>query len=137
MAGRACKDDPSLADSSLLLRRVPAEWVVQDAAGEGFRPSSAAFDDHPDGSPMSVVLAEVLEGAGRPLTDALAGHAGFSLVAFSARDARACGLAIERDPTPEEPAHGLVCGAKTKSVKRRLARASHWVVPPAAIAGHG
>jgi hypothetical protein len=85
---------------------------------------------------MSVVLAEVLEDAGRPLSDALAAHEGFALVAFSAGDARSCGQAIERDPTPEEPAHGLVCGSKTKAVKKRLARASRWIVRPQAVGGH-
>jgi hypothetical protein len=136
VAGRECKDDPSIADHSLRLRRIPAAWVVQDSVDRGLRPSSGAFGAHPDGSPMSVVLAEVLENAGRPLSDALAAHEGFALVAFSAGDARSCGQGVERDPTPEEPAHGLVCGTKTKAVKRRLAKASRWAVGPLTIGGH-
>jgi hypothetical protein len=39
-------------------------------------------------------------------------------------------VGIARDPLPDEPAHALVFGKKTKAVKSRLAKGSSWVVPP-------
>ncbi len=55
-------DDPSIRDEAELLRRIPPEHVVPDQNQGAIRISSAAFKDHPNGSPMSVVLAEELAG---------------------------------------------------------------------------
>ena len=80
---------------------------------------------------MSVVIA----AESRVPERGLAGHARFALAAFKAGLARACHLGVIRDPLPEEPAHALVCGRKTASVRRRLAKASHWVVLPPKLPG--
>lgn len=90
------------------------------------RPAKAAFDDNPDGDPMSVLIAAESRGPAA----VLAGHGGYGLAAFSAGVARACDLRIARAPTTDEPVHAVVSGRKTDSVRRRLARAATWVVPP-------
>ena len=44
--------------------------------------------------------------------------------------ARECDQAVVRDPQPEEPAHALVCGHKTRGIQSRLAKMSTWVISP-------
>jgi len=97
------------------------------------RASSAAFDDDPDGSPMSVVLVDVLVARGGGPQHVLEGHEGFALAEITAALGRQNGQRILRDPQPGGPAdqaHALVAGRKTKSVRRRLAEGSRWVVAP-------
>lgn len=79
---------------------------------------------------MSVILEELFLAAGRSPSAALARHEGYGLAAITAGLARACGQGIARDLTPEEPAHAVVFGPKPKSVQRRLAKASVWILPP-------
>ena len=126
MADPDYADDPSIPGEAVLWRRIPPHHFVRDENRNSIRPSSAAFEDHPDGSPMSVVLAA--EAAG-PL-QVLAGHPGFALAAFPAGLARDCEQKIVRDPLPDDPAHALVVGKKTRSVRKRLAVESVWAVSP-------
>jgi hypothetical protein len=49
-------DDPSIPDDAELWRRIPPWHFVDDENLRQIRPSSAAFEDDPDGSPMSVIL---------------------------------------------------------------------------------
>lgn len=119
-------DDPSIADDTLLLRRIltrPDLSVVWDDNLGRWRPSSAAFDDHPNGTPMSVVLSDTLESLGRPLESALDGHEEtHSLAAITANDARHHAQGVAREPTVEEPAHGVVFGKKSKKARSSLAK---------------
>jgi hypothetical protein len=126
MTNAAYSDDPTIFDETELWRRIPPRHFVHDQNLQRIRPSSAAFENHPDGSPMSVLLA--LE-AGTPET-ALAHYEGFALAAITAGLARQCGPGVARDPLPEEPAHAVVFGSKSKRISRRLAMGSRWVVPP-------
>lgn len=89
------------------------------------RPNSPAFDDDPDG-PMSVSVAL----PGRDPAELLVGHDGFALVELSIEDLEATGQTLVPAPTAEDPHHAEVIGSKTKSVKRILAKAARWVVPP-------
>lgn len=126
MAGKAVQDDRTIRDEDLLWRRVPPwHFFFDDNLGRD-RPSSAAFDDDPDGHPMSVILASETAGP----ESVLEGHEGFALAGLTVREVRSCGLGVIRDPLPKEPAHALVVGRKTKSVRSRLARAASWVVSP-------
>jgi hypothetical protein len=121
-------DDPTIPDEADLWRRIPPwHFVTGQMTGE-VRPTSAAFDDDRDGSPMSVVLAAGCAGP----ESVLAGHPGYALAAIKAGLVRECQQGITRDPLPEEPAHALVFGLKTKSMRRRLAVSSIWIVPPVA-----
>lgn len=124
-------DDPTILDEDTLWRRIPHWHFVVDENIGGVRPSSAAFaDDAETGDPMSVVLGdEVLEAHRRP-EDILAGLEGFAMVAFSTGFARSQKQAVARDPTPSEPAHALVVGKKTGSVRKAFAKNCEWVIPP-------
>lgn len=62
--------------------------------------------------------------------EALSGYPGFGLVAFPARLARELGQEGIRKPVADNPAHGLVKGRKTGSVRGRLARECRWIVEP-------
>ena len=64
MAGRECKDDPSIADHSLLLRRVPAAWVVQDSVD--LAPIATPADPHLARAARAVEESEVLAHRGEP-----------------------------------------------------------------------
>ncbi len=128
MAAGGPTDDPSIPDEAELWRRVPPDFYTYDERLGRRRPSSGAFDNHRDGSPMSVVLAAESRG----VDAVLAGYAGYGLVAITAGLARACGQGVVRAPLPDEPAHAHVVGAKTSSVKKRLARDARSIVEPPA-----
>lgn len=122
------EDDSTITDAEDLWRRIPQRWIVPDRETGGSRISSAAFDDHPNGSPMSVYLCSVVLAEGRGPNTVL--MTDFYLAAITAKTARENGQGIHRAPLPEESSHAEVFGKKTKSIKRKLARAAHWVVPP-------
>lgn len=130
------QDDESIPDDSLLLRRIlsnPNIHIVWDENLMCWRPSSAAFDNDRNGNPMSLVLSVELVRLNRSLASALKGHEdGFSLAAVTAGFSRSLNpiQKIVRDPTPDEPAHGLLVGKKTQSVRRKLAKSSQWIVEP-------
>lgn len=125
-------DDPTIQDAAALWRRIPPCHFVPDDNLGTVRPSSAAFEDtkKPSYSPMSVLLASVMSDTKRGPEDALTGHAGFALASITAGLARRCHQGVARDPEPDEPAHAIVFGTKTKSIRRTLAKASEWVIPP-------
>ena len=123
-------DDPTIHDDAALWRRIPPGHIVPDDNLGGVRPSSAAFKDHPDGSPMSVLLAEIVTETGRGAREVLAGHEGYGLSTFSAGLARECAQGIARMALADEPAHAEVFGKKTHSVRKKLVRGSEWVLPP-------
>lgn len=130
----AYKDDETISNDCLLLRRIPSKPnlnIVWDGNKQCYRPSSASFENHPNGSPMSIVLSDALDESNRPYESVLQGHdSGFSLAAISAGLARQCSQLVTRDPLPEEPAHGLVVGEKPKSVCRKLAKNAQWIIEP-------
>jgi len=130
------QDDKTIANDTLLYRRVinqpnpPAKQIVWDDNKNCWRPSSAAFTDHPNGSPMSVALGDTLQEEGLEPNSVLDGHENFCLVSFPASIPRSKAQGIMRKPLEGDPAHGEVFGKKTKSVKRALANNSEWHVPP-------
>jgi len=130
MAEPTLQDDQTITDSADLWRRIPPWHFVFDENSGEVRPSSAAFDNDPDGSPMSVLLADLMVELKKAPLDALSGHESFALAAITAGLARANGQAVVRDPLPDEPTHALVAGLKTKSVRRKLARGAQWVIAP-------
>ncbi len=123
-------DDPTIGNDAPLWRRVPPRHFVFDDNLGNWRPSTAAFEDHPDGSPMSVVLGQEILDGGRTADSVLEGHDGFGLVSFLAELARAEGQGIVRKPLAEEPAHAEVFGKKTRAVKKAFAKNCKWVVSP-------
>jgi hypothetical protein len=122
-------DDATITNEAKLWRRVPPWHFVLDENQGRVRPSKAAFDDDEDGSPMSVVLAEIVVASGRGPSNILIGHAGFALASISAGLVRSKNQGVVKDPRPEEPAHAVVFGKKTDSVRRAFAKQSEWVIP--------
>lgn len=130
MAEAQYNDDPSIESDSRLFRRVPPAWIVWDNNLQRWRPTKAAFSDSPDGHPMSVALECELVAHGSPPSSVLVGHDGFGLASITAQLARDLGQAIVRDPQPGDPAHGLVFGNKTDSIRKKMAKAAAWEVSP-------
>jgi hypothetical protein len=124
------KDDASILDDADLWRRIPPWHIVDDNNRGGKRISKAAFEDHPDGSPMSVVLGQEVLAAGRDPESIVASYDDFCLASVTAGLARSLKQGIVRKPLDEEPAHAEVFGKKTDSVRRKFSRAAVWVIGP-------
>ncbi len=77
---------------------------------------------------MSVVIESVLRALSREPVSVLKGHEGFALAGITVGLARELEQKVVKDPTPEEPAHGLVIGDKRKA-KKRMAKEAIWVIP--------
>lgn len=120
-------DDASIPNEEELLRRVHPDWIVPDASNPGQRRVSSAAFDHLE---MSVDLASIRRSRGEPLTATLDGYDGFGLVYVTAGAARAKHQAVCRDPQPSNPAHGIVVGKKTGSVKNHFKDHCVWVFTP-------
>ena len=119
------QNDPGIADSEVLLRRLQPDWIVPGDR-ERMRISSAAFK-HEE---LSVLFESLLKRQGRPVEDALRGHPNDSLCSITAGLARKLGQRVVHDTEPpNDPAHGLVLGKKTKSAANRFAREARWVIP--------
>ena len=124
-------DDITVLDSAELWRRIIPDWVVPDDNRGCKRVSSAAFSDSPDGSPLSMLLAETVFSTGRTAQDVLSRFPECSLAALQAGDVRAQRQVVSHTPIVEdEPAHVFVAGSKTRAVRRALARAARWVIGP-------
>ena len=130
MADGAYHDDPSIPDNAALWRRIHPSWWVPDENRGRLRLTSAAFADHPNGTPMSVLIEDVVLSAGRSPEDVLAPFKGYAMASIKAGLARECSLGVMREPLPEEPAHAVVFGKKTKQVRRKLASGSEWIIEP-------
>jgi len=118
-------DDSSISDEDELWRRIPPQqWV--DCPGESCRPSSAAFEDSPDGSPLSVHVGR-LTSVNTVLSEI---HEGFAIAAFRAGLARECSFIVVSDPMPEDPSHALVVGNKSTPKRKRLVKGCWWVRRP-------
>jgi hypothetical protein len=120
----------TIPNEAQLLRRIPPWHFIKDENLGQIRPSSAAFDNDDDGSPMSVTWAEMLAQISRSPTDVLTGHEGFALASITAGLARECEQGVAPDPLPEDPAHAVVFGEKPKRIRRKLAYGSYWVISP-------
>ena len=130
MTQAAYTDGPTIASDAWLWRRIPPRHFYFDENLGRIRPSKAAFEDDEDGHPLSVVLADLVTASGRGPAEVLQGHEGFALAQITAGLARSKQQGVQRDPRPDEPAHALVFGRKTESVRRAFAKACEWVTPP-------
>jgi hypothetical protein len=119
-------DDPTIDSETLLYRRVPPQWIVPDGTRNCRRLATAAFD----GDEMSVDVGDALEALGEPPESVVRDHPGFFLVAFPVRAAREAQQAVCRDPVPDDAAHGLVVGKKTRGRQKQIGRESVWIVQP-------
>ncbi|MSP73454.1 MAG: hypothetical protein EXR76_15045 [Myxococcales bacterium] len=117
-----------IAKDSHLWRRVPdIHWFEVEPGVR--RASSAAFQDDPDGSPVSTPLKE--ESTLAQVFDPVRSHT----MAFALAKLPAC-VAFDKEqqliraPTADEPAHVLLIGNKTKSLRNAFVRGSTWAWPP-------
>lgn len=116
-------DDKTIDDETLIYRRImnqpypPVKQIIWNENDNCWRPSTAAFSDHRDGSPMSVALGDTLEKEGLEPESVLEGHEGFSLVSFPAKIPQSKNLGIMRKPLEHDPAHGEVFGKKLEELK--------------------
>ena len=125
MDGDGYQDDPTILDPDPIWRRVPDDhWIYDENQGRA-RPSSDAFRDDPDGSPMSVFLGNETPA----VADILVGHDGYKVASVTAGFARELKQRIARDPIlPEWPSHALVVGDKRRQGRdKKFAKASVWV----------
>ena len=120
------QDDLSIDHAAVLWRRIyPDRSYVHKEADGSYRSSSLAFDDSPDGDPMSMFLA-----AEAPNVEAvLAGHETFGLASLTAEILRANGQIIVRDRS-EIPGHVVVIGEKPHPVRRALVKAANLIRLP-------
>jgi len=131
MAGGAYTDDLAISDDAALWRRIhPKQWIIDHNRGGVLRPTSQAFTDSSDGTPMSALLAEIVSASNRTSRDALVGYEDYALASITAGFARKWNQGITPAPEPHEPAHAFVFGEKTRAVRRAFAGAADWVVPP-------
>ena len=112
-----------LGDEEILLRRIHPT----NMRGEGgTRPSSNAFEDSGDGSPMSVYVESIILRLGYQPIDVLSGYPSHGLVSFTVGLIRELDWdAILRGGTPGDPfgdAHSAVVGDKSpRPPRKRLA----------------
>ena len=127
------RDDSSIGDADGLLRRIPLQpaQIIWDSNRDCWRPTSATFCDHPNGTPMSVSIQSILERLNLQVTTPLNGYEiSHALVVFPAGVARRNGQGVAPQPLGGDPAHGIVFGRKTKKIKRALSCSADWVVAP-------
>lgn len=125
-------DDPTVADATALLRRIPPLHFFFDQKLGRTRPSSAAFEDDEDSDPMSVYRLDVIESEGASVERVMVGHAGFGLASLTAGQMRSKNQTVFPDPLPDESSHAKVCGPKPRHVRRWFASQAVWVIPPSA-----
>ena len=124
-------DDAGIRDDGQMLRRIPPFHIVSDESLGRLRPSSAAFDDDRDGSPMSVYCRDTIELGGGNIERVMAGHDdGYALAGVTAGQFRSRDQTVHSDPLPDEIAHALVCGPKTDSNRKKFRQQAVWVIAP-------
>lgn len=124
-------DDSNIEADDQLFRRIPYQpaMIIRDDRLGVWRPTSAAFQDHPDGSPMSVDIASEMEAHNLTPQDCLHGHEStHALAAISVGIVRSIGLGVLKVPLDSNAAHGQVTGRKSRKNRKELARASDWIV---------
>ena len=92
--------------------------------------TSAAFEDDPDGGPMSAYRGDVIESEAGDVRRVMTGHQGYALVALTAGQVRSKLQTVFPDPLPEESSHVKVCGPKTKATRRWFSQQGEWAIPP-------
>ena len=128
MSDQKFSDDPSIEHSDELWRRIGRrqDQTIFDNNTNRYRPSSGAFNNNRDGSPMSVDLAKIAKFP----SVTLKGHEDYNFASITAGLARDCNQIVAHDPQPDNPAHSVVVGKKSKSVRSRFAKGANWVLPP-------
>ncbi len=123
-------NDPSIADSEGLWRRIRPDWVVFDKNTQPprLRPKSMAFQNYKGTDAMSVILASA---RGNDASTAISGnHSAYFVVEFTAGFVRGLEQGVVAFDDPDEQGHHHVTGKKTGPVQRRFAADSAWRIAP-------
>jgi len=120
-------DDQTIQGNVSLWRRVPKtpSHCVYDENLNRMRATSAAFKDHPNGSPMSVTI-----DVGQDPTTAIKNYPNNGLAAVTTELVRSLGQTVRRSPVHDDPNHAEVVGPKPKRVSSEMAKASVWIIHP-------
>lgn len=119
-------DDRAIADETPIWRRISPQWWVRDENRGGFRVTSQAFQDHRNGSPMSVAIATECSEE-----EFIGDHAGYGIAQLLVGEARGCNQGVVRAPLRELPAHAHVVGKKNTRNRQCLRDAAQVIVEPA------
>lgn len=76
---------------------------------------------------MSIYIEFIHTANNLTVGDILQEFPKFKIASFSAKLARELAQKIVKDPIEGAPAHGLVVGKKTKSIKRQFSQNSVWI----------
>jgi hypothetical protein len=128
-------DDKSIKDEDGLLRRIPCNpnMFKFDQNLQEHRPTSALFKDREGGVNLSITLEEPLLREGKEHKDAISSFPNFGLARIQTdfvRNELVDPQIIFRDPTPDDPFHGLVQGKKSRSTRKALAKHAKVVISP-------
>jgi hypothetical protein len=123
-------DDPDVLNATTLLRRVPQKHIIFDQNLGRHRPTSAAFEDDEDGSPMSTYRNDIIANEGAEVSRVMVGHDGYSLAGLTAEQFRSRQQTVHSDPLPEESSHTEICGLKTHGTRSWFAKTAEWIIPP-------
>lgn len=99
-------DDPSIGNDERLWRRVHPTQIELDPQTKEPDVSSGTFSTREE---VSVTIASE-----STLADFLRDNSDHSVIEFTAGGARALGCTVVRDPQPNDPAHALVCGSRSR-----------------------
>ena len=125
-------DDPTILPSCELWRRLnPVFCVADESSTTGWRISSGAFDDSPDGSPMSIRVGDKMAELGLGYETVLSpeqAKEGWGLAALTAGVVRMHGQIVYYSDEPGEPAHGSVEGKKSPKVRKKLSASSRQLI---------
>jgi hypothetical protein len=130
----AYEDDLSIGNDVRLFRRIHPSCIVMDENLNCLRPSSQAFNDSQDGTPMSVNREDILKQENRDPASLLTGFNEWGLAALTAGRMRENGQGIGPDPLPDERSHALVFGPKPTKARKRIAKTAEWVIQPEILA---
>lgn len=123
-------DDVRFGNCTEIWRRIHPTFIIFDSNLGRHRPSSQAFKDSSDGTPMSVLIGRIVSHSSRDEFSVLRSFPAEALSAFTARFARSQGQGVESAPVAEEPAHAYVFGSKRKKIQAEFAKRAIWVVEP-------
>jgi hypothetical protein len=123
-SGTLRQDDPSIPSEEDLYRNVLDTCLIREQVSGRFRLTSDTFRDRSE--EISVNLSSLVTPA-QSLSLGIPRHLG--VVAITAGEARQLGQIVAKDPIPENPAHALICGHQTRSIRKQMAETARWVYP--------
>lgn len=109
-----------ISESDQLYRRIHPSDMTEDRA------SSKAFNDSTGQVSVDLVRLTTPEAS-----VARARGPGYGLAMINASVLMEMGLQVIHDPTPDNPAHSLIVGVRTRAQRKLLAKAATMVIFPA------